>query len=290
MKSRLFAMALAALAALALFAFTQTASAPATQEAAQQAPAPQPAPMLCIGNFSSHEEAEEFLRTAKITKRKGIPVGITGPTRLTLEKDGRQESAVFKDVDVHKQGITQLPSGPEVDFKDSWKYEVAAYELDKLLNLHMVPVTVERSYGNRKGSLQLFMDSCITELERTRKNLQPPGPMAWRQQIFKLRVFDNLIYNIDRNLGNMLIDSDWKVLLIDHGRTFKNLGEIRAPKDLTFFSRSLMESMKGLDEKTVEEHCGKWLSGLEIRTMLQRRDKILEMYEAVKDTPGMVYP
>ncbi len=246
--------------------------------------------MLCIGKFSSHEEAEEFLRTAKVTKRSGISVGITGPMRLTLEKGGRQEFAVFKDVDIRKQGITQLPSGPEIDFKDSWKYEVAAYELDKLLNLHMVPATVERSYGNRKGSLQLFIDECITELERTKKNLQPPGPMAWRQQIFKLRVFDNLIYNIDRNLGNMLINADWKVLLIDHGRTFKNLGELRTPKDLTFFSRSLMESLKGLEEKTVEEHCGKWLSRQEIRTMLQRRDKILDMYEEVKDTPGMVYP
>ena len=159
MKARMLALCSAALAVLVAFAFAQTAPAPATQETVQQAPAPQPAApaMLCIGKFSSHEEAEEFLRTATIGKGKGIAVGVTGPRKLSLEKDGRQEFAVFKDIEVRKQGITQLPSGPEVDFKDSWKFEVAVYELDKLLNLHMVPVTVERYYSNKKGSLQLWM-------------------------------------------------------------------------------------------------------------------------------------
>ncbi len=212
------------------------------------------------------------------------------PQKLTLEKDGRQEFAVFKTIDERKSGITPLRTGPEVDFKDSWKFEIAAYDLNRMLKMDMIPPVVERTYATQKGSLQIWVDGCITELERSTKKMQPPGPMAWRQRICKVRVFDNLIYNIDRNLGNLLITPDWQLIMIDHTRCFKSLGELKSPKDLTFFSKSLMESLKGLNQKDVEARCGKYLSGAEIRAMLERRDKILALYEKVAETPGAAYP
>jgi len=159
-----------------------------------------------------------------------------------------------------------------------------------MLNLHTIPPVVERTHATSKGSLQLWIDGCMTELERSAKKMQPPGPMGWRQQMYRVRVFDNLIYNIDRNLGNLLITPDWQLIMIDHTRCFKSLGELRAPKDLTFFSKSLMESLKGLNEKDCEARCGKYLTVMEIRSMLERRNKILALYEKVAQTPGAVYP
>jgi hypothetical protein len=296
MKPKTFFVCIVACLVLSLVTYSQEPAPQAPQEpvqpAAPAAPQAQPAPAKppCLGKFATYEEAEEFLKTAKIIKSKGVPVGVTLPQKMTLEKDGRQEFAVFKMIDERKQGITQLAAGPQVDFKDSWKFELAAYELNRMLNMNMIPPVVERTYGTQKGSLQLWIDGCMTELERTNKKIQPPGPMGWRQHIFKVRVFDNLIYNIDRNLGNLLITPDWQLIMIDHTRCFKSLGELKTPKDLTFFSKSLMESLKGLNEKDVEARCGKHITIMEIRSMLERRDKILALYEKIAETPGAVYP
>jgi hypothetical protein len=296
MKPRMILVCVFAFLALTLATFSQAPAPQVPQEPAQPAApaAPQvqqaPAKLPCLGKFANYEEAEEFLRTAKIIKSKGVPVGVTLPRHMVLEKDGRQETAVFKTIDVRKTGVTPLGTGPEVDFKDSWKFEIGAYELNKILDMNVIPPVVERTYNTQKGSLQLWIDGCMTELERTKKKIQPPGPMGWRQQIFRVRVFDNLIYNIDRNLGNLLITPDWQLIMIDHTRCFKSLGELKTPKDLTFFSKSLMESLKGLNEQDVKARCGKYLTGPEISSMLERRDKILALYEKVADTAGAVYP
>ncbi len=293
MKAKTILVSAVAFLVLALTTYSQAPLPQTPQEPAQPAPSQaQQAPVRlpCLGKFSSYEEAEEFLRTAKITKSKGVPVGVTLPQKMTLEKDGREETAVFKTIDERKPGVTRLEAGPEVDFKDSWKFEIAAYELNKMLKMDMIPPAVERTHGMQKGSLQLWIDGCMTELERTKKKMQAPGPMGWRQQMFKVRVFDNLIYNIDRNLGNLLITPEWQLIMIDHTRCFKSLGELVHPKDLTFFSMSLMASLKGLNRKDCEERCGKYLTGPEISSMLGRRDKILALFQKAADTPGAVYP
>ena len=125
-----------------------------------------------------------------------------------------------------------------------------------------------------------------------KRKLNPPDPESWKQQIFKVRVFDNLLYNIDRNLGNLLIAPDWKCYMIDHSRTFKNVSDLKSPKDLTYFSRSLMEALQKLDEPTVKASCGEYLSAFEISTMLKRRDKIIQLYSrrVAKQGESIVYP
>jgi hypothetical protein len=242
--------------------------------------------------FASRAEIEEFLRTARIVKTKGTGIGITNPLKLTLD-DGRvQHFAVFKSIDERKAGVTQLSGSTEIDFKDSWMFEVAAYELDKLLGLDMVPVTVERTHNGHKGSLQFWIDNCMMEGDRLKRKLTPPDPTSWKQQIFKVRVFDNLVYNIDRNLGNLLITPQWKCYMIDHSRSFKNVDALKSPKDLTYFSRSLMEALQKLDEQTVKASCNRYLTTYEIRTMFRRRDKIVQLYTSLLAEKGesIVYP
>ena len=142
-----------------------------------------------------------------------------------------------------KFGITSTQKGNEVDFKDSYLFEIAAYELDKLLGLNMVPPTVERSFNGKKGSVQLWVENCMTEKDRKLKKMDPPDLAIWNTQIFQVRLFDNLLYNIDRNLGNLLIDDEWKVYMIDHSRSFKNLSLVKTPGDLSMFSKATMEAL-----------------------------------------------
>jgi len=236
--------------------------------------------------FVTREATEEFLRTAKIVKSKTLGTGVTLPLKLTLDDGKVQHFAIYKSIDERKPGLTQLAASAEVDFKDSWMFEVAGYELDKLLGLGMVPVTVERAYNGHRGSLQFWIDNCMTEGERIKKKLQPPSPIAWNQQMFKVRLFDNLAYNIDRNLGNLLITPDWKLYMIDHSRTFKSVAMLKSPKDLVSFSRSFMEALGKLDKETVAAHCGKYLTTFEIDTLLKRRDLLVELYNRHRAEKG----
>jgi hypothetical protein len=266
------------------------ALAPPGSAARSQNPAAPPQSVAQV--FASRAEIEEFLLKGRIVKAKGTGLGITNPLKLTLD-DGRvQHYAVFKSVDERKPGVTQLSGSTEIDFKDSWMFEVAAYELDKLLGLDMVPVTVERTYRGQRGSLQFWIDNCIMESDRLKRKLNPPDPTSWKQQIFKVRVFDNLVYNIDRNLGNLLITPEWKCYMIDHSRSFKNVDALKSPKDLTYFSRSLVEALRKLDEQTVKASCDKYLTIYEIQTMLRRRDKIVQLYNSLLAEKGesIAYP
>jgi|WetSurMetagenome_2_1015567.scaffolds.fasta_scaffold192670_1 hypothetical protein len=242
--------------------------------------------------FDSREAAETFLRTARITKITSSKVGVTLPRKVELSDGSITHPALFKTIDDRKPGLTQMPNGAELDFKDSWKFEIAAYELDKILGLGMVPVTVERSYQGQRGSLQLWLDGCQIEGERLKKNLQPPDLDAWNHQMYKVRVFDNLVYNIDRNLGNLLISTDWKLFMIDHSRTFKNYDRLKSPKDITSFSISLMESLKTLTPDMLRVKCGKYVSGREIGMLLKRRDLLVKLFEEQKAARGnaVLYP
>jgi hypothetical protein len=242
--------------------------------------------------FQTKDEIEVFLRTAKIVKDKELGKGVTIPHKLTLDNGKIQSFAVWKTIDERHFGITQLAGGPEVDFKDSWKFEVAAYELDKLLNLNMVPVTVERSYKGTKGSLQIWVPNCMTEEDRVKKQLHPTDELVWKQETSKMRVFDALIYNSDRNQGNLLIDPTWKLYLIDHSRTFKSLDVLKPTEQLNYFSKSLMDAVRKLDKNQIKQHCGKYLMTNEIDNLLKRRDLLVALYTKLtaQDGDGITYP
>ncbi len=236
--------------------------------------------------FSSYHEAEEALRTANIVKMKDLGTGITHPLKVYLKRDNVEFKAVFKTIDQRHHGITRMQKTSEVDFKDSWMYEIAAYELDKMLGLNMVPPTVERNYKGSKGSLQLWIENAMTEKERKEKHLEPPNIDQWNRQIFQLRLFDNLIYNIDRNLGNLLITSDWKIHMIDHSRSFKSLDNLKGSKDLQLFSKSTMESLQNIDILKLKACCSRYLTGPEMTNLLKRRDMIVKQYQSLLAEKG----
>jgi len=223
-------------------------------------------------------EIETFLKTANLVSLEAIGKGVTGSRKAALELNGVTHSAVFKTIDDRSMiGITTLEDGRvDPQFQDSWKCDVAAYELDKMVGLGMVPATVERRLDKKNGSLQLWVDSIMNEQARQKGNVRPPDVQAWNDQMNKLWVWDNLIYNVDRNLGNILITEQWSMVAIDHSRTFRPYSKLQNEKLLVRFSRSLLAKLEELNEKDLKASLGKYLDGSQIKGILKRRDLILE--------------
>ncbi len=241
------------------------------------------------------QAVEQFLTKGKILKLASIATGVTGPRKATVEYNGVQHFGVFKTIDVERPGLTQLDNGQmESNFQDTWRTEVAAYEVDKIIGLGLVPATVERVYDDKHGSLQWWIDDSIQEGEREKRNLTPPDPVAWNRLELKTRLFDNLIYNTDRTKENILVTpADFGFYLIDHSRTFRTFKDLKSPKTLTQFSRSLLEGIKKLDKANLTKQTGKYLTGFQITTMLQRRDAIVALANqlvAQKGEAAVLYP
>ena len=224
-------------------------------------------------------ELEHFLKTADITHMENIDRGITRSKKVRLEQDSLTHFAIFKTIDVFRRGQTRLRGGAtEVDFQDSWKTEVAAYELDKMIGLGMVPATVERRHGRDRGSMQWWVENTMVERDRIEEGIRPPDPAGWAEQTYKIWLFDNLIYNVDRNLNNILVTEDWRVYLIDHSRSFRSLKDLQRP--MIRFSKSLLDAIEKLDETSLKERLGRYLTTSQIRALLERRDLILERARA----------
>jgi hypothetical protein len=225
------------------------------------------------------EAAETFLKTADVVKKKGLDVGITLSDQVTLSDGTRTHKAVWKTIDEFKRGVTRMEGGGVyVDLADSWKHEVASYELDKLLGTGLVPPTVERTLDRTKGSLQLWVEGAMTEADRKRKKVDPPDTDAWNRQMYSVRLLHQLTYNTDsRNIRNVLIDPSFRIYAIDFSRAFMSYPQLPSEKDLTRFSRPVLAALKALDRPTLDARLSPWLTGIQIETLLKRRDKIVAL-------------
>jgi hypothetical protein len=228
----------------------------------------------------SDADRERFLREAEVVRTKGAPNGITGTTRATLRLDGVEHDASIQTIDQVKTA-NALASGTEIDFRDSYKNNVAAYKLDRMMGLGMIPVTVVRVYEAKKASYTWWIDNVIMdEKGRRDKKAAVPDVEAWNREMLVVRVFDQLIYNFDRNLTNLLIDKDWRIWMIDHSRAFKIFGDLKTPKDLsTRCSRDVLAALRRLDEARVREEMKDLLTTDQVHGLLKRRDLIVTYYE-----------
>jgi hypothetical protein len=157
---------------------------------------------------------------------------------------------------------------------------MAAYELDKLLELNMVPVSVERKVGGQMAAVTWWVDDVVgTELDRKKKKMEPPDLKSWNQQMYVCRVFDQLIYNTDRNLGNLLITKDWKIWMIDHTRAFRRMKDLQNAKNLVQCDRRLLGKLRELNKDNLNQKLGRYLTNMEIDAILGRRDKIVKFFD-----------
>jgi hypothetical protein len=170
----------------------------------------------------------------------------------------------------------------ELNFVDSYRYNLAAYAVASLLGLdHMMPVYVERRWGGQIGSISWFVPSMMDESDRLKKKIQPPNSTEWNHQMYRMRVFTALARDTDRNLTNVLITPDWKVVMIDFSRAFRLQTELIYSKDLARIDRNLMTRLEAIDYATVKQAVGDWLTGAELEAMLKRRDILVAHFKGL---------
>jgi hypothetical protein len=81
------------------------------------------------------EQIKHFLLTAKVVGSKQSVKGVTQPWTLTLSDGTLTHDASFQPVDEHKTNVTLASGRTEMNFTDSYKYNIAAYTLAELLGL-----------------------------------------------------------------------------------------------------------------------------------------------------------
>jgi len=227
----------------------------------------------------SDAELEQFMLTAPVVNVESIGAGITRPKRVTQQKDGITNDAVFKyeDTDRDLQSKSSYSSRRH-DISDRYVYDVAAYKLDRMLDLQIVPTAVVTTVEGQEGALSDWVDNSITETERVEKQPEFIGYCKQYEQ-YRLRVlFDILIHNDDRNLGNILwTKNDFMMQLIDHSRAFRS--SKKRPKQYRKVTVDVSDLLRGrldsLNEDNLSSELSDYLHPRQIKAILDRRDLIL---------------
>jgi hypothetical protein len=228
--------------------------------------------------FASSEDVEGFLLSATVVSSKDIPLGVTKPKQLVLERDGVRARAAFRFF--HEEARTkELEHGPVLGFRDSYLNEVAAYEVAKLLGMSNVPPAVLRTVDGVEGSVQIWVEGATMERDRREAGTSPPDSVDFQRQRYDMQIFDNVIGNFDRNQGNILIDKDWEIWLIDHTRSFRSSKSLPKPEGIVRCSRSLWQAIQKLDLEELEPVLSPLLSTFEIKSILERRDRVVKILE-----------
>jgi len=267
---------------------------------AQQPAVPPPSPATQAAEVEkkapalSDAEIEQFLLKAKVIKTKGIKKGVTGSMQATLSDGKLTHYAHIQTIDERKQQFVGDKGGVEFDFRDSWTFNIAGYKIDRLIGMNVVPVSVERNHGYSPAAYTWWLDDVkMDEEERLArkkenekgkgppKEAEPPDVEKWNQQMQMVRVFDQLIGNVDRNLGNLIITNDWRLWPIDHTRAFRTNKQLKVEANVTRCDRAVLERMKALDKATLTRETGKYLSTFQIDAVLARRDAIVKRLEGL---------
>jgi len=226
------------------------------------------------------EQIKQFLVTAKVVSSHGAKKGVTNTARLTLSDGTVTHDASFQPIDEHKREMKLASGAIELNFVDSYKYNIAAYALAELVGMDdMVPVYVERKYDGKKGSLSWWLPVKMDEADRLKQKIAVPAPEAWNNQMYKIRVFDQLVSDADPNLTNVLIGENWQIWRVDFSRAFRLNKEPKDNKDLTRCDRQLLQRLKGLDGKELTEKTKGYLDKDEVAAVMMRRDKIVERFQ-----------
>lgn len=238
---------------------------------AQSAPAP--------ARSLTPEQMEAFLLKGRITNQRDAGGGVTGSRRATLTDGQLTHDAHIQTIDEAK-AVFEAGRSTELNFKDTYRYNIAGYRLARLVGLTNVPMSVERAVDGKMAAVTWWVDDVqMDEKERQKTKSMGPDPVRTTKQIQIMRIWDELIQNRDRNQGNILWTSEWTMWLIDHTRAFRLGDKLLKPEQLSRCDRGLLERLRAITPESVAQAVGSSLTKSEQEALLVRRDKIIKHYE-----------
>ena len=218
--------------------------------------------------LDSPRDYEKILRSGEIVSMKDLGSGRNKPKKVTLKHEGRTVDAVWKPIQRGRQEWGW----------ESYQAEVAAYRLDRLLELGMVPPTVVREIGGQIGSLQLWVTGfkLYEDLQD-----QVPDSAELEKELSRMKLFDCLISNGDRGSRDFMVDDKWNIALVDHSQAFLSTQELEDdPEKLpTRFDRDLVEKMKEIETMSLEIRLDRLLLRQQVDAIEVRRDALVEYVE-----------
>jgi len=257
--------------AVALSLAPQQAAAPVAPAAGAPADS-----RIWIGHYA---EYEEFLKTAEIDHLNNPKVGVTGGTR----------HAYFKPGGLAPEGAMRtLKPGRYDGYFESYKSEVAAYKLDRILELNQVPPTVERTYMGQGVSMQLWTTNVKMLKDIQEQKIAFPVSLEFSRQLGRQRVYDDLVANIDENATNLMFDAQWNIIKVDCSRCFTNVMTLpfEIGKQANRIDRPFFERIKALTRDQLRKEIGDFVEGGAIDAMLARRDDIVKKFEKLAKEKG----
>lgn len=241
-------------------------------------------------NFSEQQKID-FMQHAKVIKsreRCSAHKGVTTTWTLTLSDGTVNYDACFQPVDESKAVMQFVDGRTELGFRDSWKFNIAGYRIAKMIGLdYMVPVYTERKWNGQAGSMSWWVPNVMfDEADRLKKDEHPPDVDAFNKQMYRVRILTQLFYDTDTNLTNVLITKDWKLWRIDFSRAFRSHKDLLVAKDLVMCDRQVLPKLKALNFDDVSDATKPYLSKDQVKALLARRDKMVEILEKLVAQKG----
>lgn len=235
----------------------------------------------------SDAQVEDFMRTAPVTNVEEIGTGVTNPWRVTQVRDGVTNDAVFKYEDTHP-GMENAKKFISRRYNDSdrYQYDVAAYKLDRMLGMEMVPASVITEVEGKEGASSDWVTGSINERDRLELDM-PFDSFCKQWEQYRMRfVFDILTHNTDRNLTNILWDKrSFMLRFIDHSLAFRTSD--RRPKQYAKVDLEVSDLLAGrlqsLNMDNLTQELRPYLHPRQIEAILKRRDRILKEAERTGD-------
>ena len=241
---------------------------------AQQAAGVRPSQWLDVTGdplpFQNDEAIREALSLATLVNReRESRPGLEGYEMLTLEHEDTRFYALFR------RG------------EEAARLELAAYEIDRLLGLDLVPPVVARSIDDIAGALQIWRQRAGTEVEIAQAGeLIPPDPGGFALQKQSMYLFDNLIANPGRSQENIVIDPGWKIWLIDHAGAFQPTTDLLYELKLTKCDRAVWQRLRELRKDTLQELMGPYLDKKQISRLVARHRQLVRYIQRMITTFG----
>lgn len=232
------------------------------------------------GEELTDAQKEAFLSNAEIQNTEKLKVGITDSRRANLSDGVSTHDAHIQGVNDYKYKFQGEGGRVEYDFRDSYTYNIAAYRLDRLVGFGKVPVSVEREVDGKPVAVTWWVDDVkMMEFERFKKKVAPRDTEDFNDQMYTIRIFNELIANTDPNLGNLLITTDWQLKPVDFTRAFRNNKGLLNPKNVVKVDRRVYDGLKALSFDSLQSELGEVLSKMALRSILARRDKIIHVLD-----------